>query len=228
MPEDKNVHRPMAFRTGDAVVVLPLYKKPEAWVGEWLPSQQRTVGSEFIITESHPQQGFCSRQGLWYPSTALEKSKSKDINNAQAFKVGDRVRVVKRVNKAVGWTRTWSADMNNTLANVGSVTSTDRDYGIQVSIAGSPTYYWYPSSALELADKPKVRRVRVGAGPWDEAPCPHLRWHLMGFYREKLKVLGFTYQMTNVDGKDANNIVFANGEVMVACTKCNKQTTLKF
>jgi hypothetical protein len=58
---------------------------------------------------------------------------------------------------------------------------------------------------------PAKKRVRVGAGPWDKAPCPHLRWHLMGFFREKLALV------------KSNNVA----EVEVTCTKCKATMTLQ-
>ena len=73
----------------------------------------------------------------------------------------------------------------------------------------------------------KKKRVRVGAGPWDAAPCTHLRWHLMGFFREKL-AFKKTKTMVKAPLPDGTVVdVEADiASVQVVCTKCGTSMTL--
>ena len=65
----------------------------------------------------------------------------------------------------------------------------------------------------------KKTRKRVGPGPWDNAPCTHLRWQLMGFFREKLAIVKTTIKVGDVD--------VAVDKIDVACTKCGTKMTLQ-
>lgn len=77
-----------------------------------------------------------------------------------------------------------------------------------------------PSELADFGKAPqKKRRVRVGPGPWDAAPCTHLRWHLMGFFREKLALV----QKVVTAGQITVNVTTIN----VRCTKCNTEMTLQ-
>ena len=68
------------------------------------------------------------------------------------------------------------------------------------------------------------KRVRVGPGPWDDAPCTHLRWHLMGFFREKLALVKTTIAIARADGGvDRIDVTTIN----VRCTKCNTEMALQ-
>ena len=83
-------------------------------------------------------------------------------------------------------------------------------YALQVVKGG--TMVDKPADVAATTPVKKKKRVRVGEGPWDAAPCTHLRWHLMGFFREKLALV-------KSEGGPS--------EVRVKCTKCNCEMTLQ-
>lgn len=223
------IHRPSAFKVGDAVSVTGTDGaiNVAGWSGKWAASHQLRVGSKLVIVETHPQRGFADNRGLWFPSAALAKYDG-DANYSDAFKVGDKVRVVRIVKRAVGWETSWDSEMDKVIGMVGTVVQVEPRYGPQLEFGSGYGRWYFPSCALEPANKPKVRRVRVGPGPWDAAPCPHLRWNLMAFYREKLLITGFFPPTTDMEGKPVDRMAFANGEIQIGCTKCNVSTRFKF
>jgi hypothetical protein len=144
------------------------------------------------------------------------------VHQSGAFKTGDKVKVVAKIPTAKNWGDNWgSADMDSTVGQTGEVVS-DGTQGVKVRFSGGRSWF-YPSCALQLVGNvttPAIspapsqktsKRVRVKPGPWDAAPCTHLRWQLMGFFREKLAVVR-TDSLSSVD---------------IACTKCNTKMTLK-
>ena len=121
-------------------------------------------------------------------------------------------------------------------------------YELGTGALGSPFLkgenYWFPEAALTAASKVDVnplvpqtkpatakknkkKRIRVGPGPWDAAPCTHLRWHLMGFFREKL-AFKKTKTMVKAPLPDGTVVdVEADiASVQVVCTKCGTSMTL--
>ena len=64
------------------------------------------------------------------------------------------------------------------------------------------------------------KRVRVGAGPWDAAPCIHLRWQLVVFFRAKLAL-----RVTEVQLPGAGSIKVAT--CTMYCKKCDKSMTMQ-
>jgi len=74
-------------------------------------------------------------------------------------------------------------------------------------------------TTVDVMSKRKKKRVRVGAGPWDAAPCTHLRWHLMGFFREKLALIKAKVKVGDTEVEVT--------QFEVACTKCGTKMTLK-
>lgn len=148
-------------------------------------------------------------------------------HNSGMFRVGDKVRIVLKVTQATGWTEFWNSQtMDQLVGKEGVVQYSEGSSGFCVQTGGGERY-WYPSCALGLISSGKApallpqaptknakKRVRVGKGPWDNAPCPHLRWHLMGFFREKLMLI-----------KASGNTVVE--EVEVGCPKCKTTMILK-
>lgn len=156
------------------------------------------------------------------------------VHNESAFRIGQRVTIVQKVPEAKSWNDKWNdAMMDSTLGKDGAVISATPTGGFQVKLDNSREAYWYPSCALapgagavlKVKKASGPRRVRVTDGPWNAAPCPHLRWHLMGFFREKLILerTGFTY--TNANGVSVGGSKVA--EVTVECPKCSKKMFLK-
>ena len=193
------------------------------------------------------------------------------VHDVNAFDVGQKVRVIRRVERAKGWDNIWTVSMDQSIGKTGVIISNIDRTGILVD--GDAGGFRYPSPALELdtgeptVDEPRLRlaginlekaagktvaamkagakedkekvletitrgepalgrtkkkakkRIRVGPGPWDKAPCTHLRWHLMGFFREKLALVKST---VIVDGKE-----LTVAEVDVECAKCKTKMTLQ-
>ena len=75
-----------------------------------------------------------------------------------------------------------------------------------------------------LAEKKKKKRVRIPpVGPWDSAPCSHLRWHLLGFFRYKLALVKTVVRTKTTAGAE---VEVELGQVDIACKKCNTKMTL--
>jgi hypothetical protein len=70
----------------------------------------------------------------------------------------------------------------------------------------------------------KKKRVRVGAGPWDKAPCSHLRWHLIGFFRSGLSLSTAVTTTKDVAG---NPVVVSMAAIKVCCKKCKTSMTMQ-
>ena len=162
---------------------------------------------------------------------------ARPVHDPKAFKVGDKVQVYRKVTSAEGWDDGWSdKDMDPTVGMYGEVIY-EGSSGFKVKLASGAGWY-YPSCALEFgggnvttstsvaaAVPAKKKRVRVQPdGPWDAAPCTHLRWQLMGFFREKLAFVNATTTVTLPDGSKLE-VPFT--KVEVACTKCNTKMTMK-
>jgi hypothetical protein len=226
-----------AFRMGDKVVIIRKVGDVADWNDNWNEPMDVTVGLIGTVTDvSMTKGGFrvITESGeFWYPSCAL-KLVTDPVNEAHIaslFKAGDRVKIVMKITKAIGWRSEWAPMMDKKVGKFGTVMKSD-EYGVNVQITGEagPTY-WYPSCSLTYdsggnmipstitTTKPK-KRSRVKAGPWDAAPCTHLRWNLMGFFREKLALV-----KTNITLADGSVVPVT--QVDVACTKCKTKMTLQ-
>lgn len=162
------------------------------------------------------------------------------IHVPSRFKKGQRVVVVSKTPNALAWYALWTPAMSKLVEQgfSGVVQYTDPIMG--VAMGG---VYW-PSCALELvkpepvtlptdvpakqagsgsrpARAPKPRTKSSEPKPWDSAPCTHLRWHLMGFMKEKL-----TMKITKYSGE---NLEPPKGvaELTFACVKCDTRMTMK-
>lgn len=184
----------------------------------------------------------------------MEATKNvEDLQNMDRFNAGDEVIVTAIVEKQKGWEAIWNPKMNFAVGKKLKVIRKSMPYDmgrssgyeLATSSLGSPFLndenYWFPEAALSAASgvdvKPlmpqtkssgvKKKRVRVGPGPWDAAPCTHLRWHLMGFFREKL-AFKKTKTMVKAPLPDGTLVdVEADiASVQVVCTKCGTSMTL--
>lgn len=128
------------------------------------------------------------------------------------YKVGDRVLVVKDIKAAHAWYQPHSRYNTDVVGLKMFVGATDPLLGYCLSEKRkSGLLVYVPSCALELVPQPteatidvpatdgvpaavkparqaKPRTVTKKEQPWDTAPCTHLRWHLMGLLKEKLKM----------------------------------------
>jgi len=229
------------FRVGDLVRVT-MY--PERW--DAVTTDMRPyVGTERKVTNIDGD--FIMLDGTWnFPPYALESLDPKTKSGPEAklgphdpnkFPVGSKVRIVREVLKQKGWENSWNTSDMSVLVGDGKT--------YIVTETGSSGYrlkdqmYGWPSGALGAAEEgvkvtlviekggKKKRRVRVGPGPWDAAPCTHLRWHLMGFFREKL-AFKKTKTMVKAPLPDGTVVdVEADiASVQVVCTKCGTSMTL--
>lgn len=154
------------------------------------------------------------------------------VHIPSAFRVGQRVTVATKVPEANSWGDKWNdINMDRTLGQTGTIINAFPTGGFQVQIDDSRDAFWYPSCALLPTSNAPVqknvrppKRVRVGEGPWNAAPCPHLRWHLMGFFREKLVIEQKSITYTKQDGAPGEAVL---AEVTVECPKCSKKMFLR-
>ena len=179
-----------------------------------------------------------SRDSWYYPSCALESIAQLvppgAKHNPTVFRKGDRVRVYRKpgniAGEVSGCSNNWVVGMDSTLGKEGTIESTDNTVGYRISGMG----YYYPSPCLELVSGAvpvtvvdstgmpvvdssgmpvvtKKKRVRVKAGPWDAAPCTHLRFMVLCFFRDKLALVKSKDGPTSFD---------------VACSRCSTRMTL--
>ena len=163
----------------------------------------------------------------------MPDTKAKPVHIAGYYKVGDRVKVLLRVQDALNWGDNWGgADMDESVGKVGEVIA-EGSSGIKVRFERGRAWF-YPSCALSkegnvttaaapATSQTKKTRVRVKPGPWDQAPCTHLRWQLMGFFREKLAVVKTTATVATANGTITGTVE----SIDIACTKCDTKMTLK-
>lgn len=134
----------------------------------------------------------------------------------QADNVGGRgVRVVSGRTGATYW----YASCSLVLTSRPATAMTIPEFLEQQKKSGGNVPQQTPQTPVTSANK-KPRRIRVGAGPWDAAPCTHLRWHLMGFFREKLALVKTKIEV------EAGKFVEVS-QIEVACTKCGTKMTLQ-
>ena len=243
------------FKVGDMVWVAYNVRQQQGWKPGYNDEMDAALGKKYKVLNIKARDGYQldtlgkDKMSLnyWFPDGALRSvdekiaPKTGDLgpHDPNKFPIGSKVRIVRRVDKQEGWNNSWGADKDGMDLMVGdgktyTVTETDASgYWFK------DTRYWWPSGALELAEEgvkvtlviekggKKKRRVRVGPGPWDAAPCTHLRWHLMGFFREKL-AFKKTKTMVKAPLPDGTVIdVEADiASVQVVCTKCGTTMTL--
>jgi hypothetical protein len=230
------IHDKYAFSSGSIVEIVQRVSRAENWGDEWIPGMDTTVGMTGIIGTGQGALGGFPVVGDWgvyfYPSCALKLA----MHDAGKFKVGQKVVAVRKTpSRSYGWNNSWiDGDMDDKvrLRMVGTIMEVRAERGYLVSFAGEgENGYDWPSTSLELAGgdmgtgkavtaqasevKPapvKKKRVRDTKGPWDAAPCTHLRFMLMCFFRDKLALV-------RAEGKaDAFD---------VACTRCKTKITLR-
>lgn len=165
--------------------------------------------------------------------------------NLPALKGGSRVLIARR-SVPSNWAPQWTPEMTKSVGKMGTIINVNTRDGYQVQLDNEPgTYsFWYPDTALkfttveedmartnaapsssQIAGSGKKKRVRVPKdGPWNAAPCTHLRWNLMGFFREKLAIVKTKVSVMLVDGSTAEVDVT---QIEVACTKCNTRMMLQ-
>lgn len=171
-----------------------------------------------------------------------------------SFSLNEQVEVTHKAD-CDAWHDHWVEPMDKTIGQVGHIIAID-EYGIRVDFGGtnwvyppcalksaaapaaapaapaqatSPAAPASPASAPAATPapaKPKAKRRRIGPGPWDQAPCTHLRWNLMGFFRERLALVKAKVKVPNpLDPTQSVEVEVAAAEVV--CTKCGTKMTLQ-
>lgn len=129
------------------------------------------------------------------PVVAPDAAKTEFHRNK--FKVGYRVKVIRK-SEPPGFQGSWVDSMDETVGHYGTIVAQERALGgYVVQLEDNFGQWMYPSTSLRKATK---RRVRVGPGPWNAAPCSHLRWNLMAFFRDKLSLSNDTTVTCNKCG----------------------------
>lgn len=78
-----------------------------------------------------------------------------------SFKVGDTVRVVRRVTKQKGWENDWASEMDNEIGRTSTINKISTKYGIGLV----DSYFSFPSDSLELVQEApgiKYQYIREG------------------------------------------------------------------
>jgi hypothetical protein len=249
--EGELVHDKDLFKKGERVIVLYKISSPVRRLGSiWVPVMDKTIGFSGTVRGSGSEGievKIDTGETWFYPSCALIRE-GQPVHSSRGFNKGDRVTIVAKISAARGWAAEWVPEMDSTVGKVGTVESLNGD-GINVRVPGELNAWNYPSFALrleggnkvtemiqssqtkpaEIVGKLKKKRVRVGKGPWDAAPCTHLRWHLMGFFREKLALVKTKLTVkvgVTTEGKDVTQDVDVTS-INVRCTKCGTEMTLQ-
>lgn len=166
----------------------------------------------------------------------MPKLKASENNEFKIgeFKKNDKV-LVYRKHEPSEWKTRWIGDMDAWVGKMAIIKEVSESFGYRLSGYGEDadmgvSIFWFPNTCLKrmeeaiMETKPKKRRVRVGPGPWDAAPCPHLRWNLMGFFREKLALVKTKVRMDDTSG---NPVEVEVKQVEIACAKCGTKMTLQ-
>jgi hypothetical protein len=233
--EVKLTHDPTLFKAGDLVRIARAVTKAEGWNESWGgAAMDKTVGKFGKVLRLAPSgyEVLCdgSADSWYYPSCALESAAQlappEAKHSATAFRVGELVRVYRKPanpNGLVnGCTNQWVVGMDACIGKQAKISSSNGASGYLLEGGG----YYFASVCLELVSgaipvtvvdangKPvvtKKKRVRVKAGPWDAAPCPHLRFMVLCFFRDKLALVKSKDGPTSFD---------------VACSRCGTRMTL--
>lgn len=124
---------------------------------------KRTDGIEAVI-HAVVEDGYileysdCTGTCIWYDDELILIERSPepaDKQPAYTFKVGDIVKVVKKVEEEEGWDNTWESLMNGYINKEFKITEVHKSNGIKLNF-NTYRYYFFPPSSLELiqeADK---------------------------------------------------------------------------
>lgn len=136
----------------------PAYK----WDG-WVDSMTELVNKEFTVRDikkytgynnfDYLQNGIVKLQGIDYnfPAVCFELVEENTISTK--FKVGDRVRVVKQIDRENGWDNFWVSEMSNSIGRIYTISEIN-GAGVYFSDSNSNLYdFGFPPSSLELVSE---------------------------------------------------------------------------
>ena len=143
----------MKFKIGDKVEVFRMSN----WSG-WMPSMTDMIGGTYTIkcisTNDYNDIKFFYRfeedpYVYWFPEDCIRLIKQEE-NKMSKFKVGDRVKVIRKVHQENGWDNGWVCDMDDLIGTHQTIESINKT-GIYFNTRDS--YYGFPPSSLELVHK---------------------------------------------------------------------------
>ena len=153
------------FKIGDRV---KLTRPCKEWDG-WVDSMDESIGREFTVKSIHFDEQFendrihsgsqyeylkngwirlDARNPYNYPTDCFDLIEE---NKMVEFKVGDRVRVVKKVRQQNGWRNSWVFDMDNSIGNEYVIARID-EHGVFFSVGYEDSIQGlgFPTNSLEL------------------------------------------------------------------------------
>jgi len=193
------VHLPSVFQTGDVVRIARKIAVANSWADTWSSGMDELIGYVGLIINDHPS------QGLQVKPLIIELESGPVPKGTTFWYPSPALILIERpgTNKKMTF-QEFCAKYGGSMIKPIAIVKDDSLY--------------YAEEIEKNVSKKKTRK-RVGPGPWDNAPCTHLRWQLMGFFREKLAIVKTTIKVGDVD--------VAVDKIDVACTKCGTKMTLQ-
>ena len=158
----------MSFKVGDRVRVVKPVNEEHGWKSCWIHYMSEAIGkidiiqriNEYGVYFESSESNRNSYYGFGFPPSSLELV--TDVTLSPKFKVGDQVRVVKRVTEENGWENCWTT-MDKYIGTVQTI----RDIN-STGVYFTSNDFGFPPSSLELVtdvtSTPKFKcgdRVRV-------------------------------------------------------------------
>lgn len=148
------------FKEGDQVTVFRM----SGWSG-WTPSMVDMIGGTYTIIEvsepdpliEDPEIYYRFVEGsylYWFPENCIKLIKSEE--NEMKFKVGDRVKVIRKVTQENGWGNSWCPDMDYYIGKIYTIKTIDQ-YGV---LLGDKWNYGFPFGSLELVEEKPIINSR--------------------------------------------------------------------
>lgn len=147
------------FKVGDEVRVIRKVETEAGWANSWVDAMNDYIGNIYPIDritssgifltgvskgeELSPYYGF--------PASSLELVSNNNYIQTQ-FKVGDEVRVVRKVETEAGWLNGWISDMNSHIGKKYRIDKIDK-----TGVYFSTSSYGFPPSSLELVSVENLR-----------------------------------------------------------------------
>lgn len=133
------------FKVGDIVKIV---RKAEGVHGIWVPSLVQYMDEPRKITQLVPDS-----KGIVF-AVRLEGARNwnfplESLDAFSEFKIGDKVRLIKIVEKEDGWVNSWSSNMDKYIGTEGIIREITK---AGIVFSGDNRMYGWPSGAFVLAD----------------------------------------------------------------------------
>jgi hypothetical protein len=144
------------FKIGDRV---KLTKPCQEW-GGWMGDMSKNIGQEFIVEriefdkppfDKYSENGFVILNEECAYSYPVDCFDLIEENKMVEFKVGDRVRVVKKVQQQNGWRNSWVSIMDDAIGNEYVINRID-EHGVFFTVGYENSIHGlgFPTNSLEL------------------------------------------------------------------------------